>query len=272
MNYSRIYNSIIQHALLSPRKKGKGVYYERHHIIPKCLGGTNDGSNLVLLTAREHFVCHKLLIEMHPDNWDLAYALTGFLSTKHSRIVSSRDYARIKERMSILNTGKTYSEEYKKKISDTLKVLYTDKRNHPHFGKHKSDETKRKLSECNIGKKMDPVVTDKIREKVHIAWADEDKRKAHGDKYRGIPQSTELVDKRISSRRRNNKPYPEDAKLKISIAARAHRHTEEYKQRLRDEAKAAIVSCPHCPMVSNNFRNMKRFHFDNCKYKINDCV
>ena len=46
------------------RIKGDGVYYERHHIIPRSLCGDNSKSNLVLLTAKEHFVCHLLLTKM----------------------------------------------------------------------------------------------------------------------------------------------------------------------------------------------------------------
>lgn len=39
MNYKRIYDSIIENAKLQNRKKKQGIYYEEHHIIPKCLGG-----------------------------------------------------------------------------------------------------------------------------------------------------------------------------------------------------------------------------------------
>ena len=42
-------------------------YCERHHILPKCLGGSNDPANLVRLTAREHFICHLLLTRMVAD-------------------------------------------------------------------------------------------------------------------------------------------------------------------------------------------------------------
>jgi len=44
-------------------------YSERHHIIPKSLGGNDDVDNLVELTAREHFICHWLLTKMtHGQN------------------------------------------------------------------------------------------------------------------------------------------------------------------------------------------------------------
>ena len=47
-------------------KKIHGAYYEVHHILPKSLGGSNDKTNLVMLTAREHFICHWLLVKIYP--------------------------------------------------------------------------------------------------------------------------------------------------------------------------------------------------------------
>lgn len=44
----------------------KDGYYEKHHIVPKCLGGTDDIENLVLLPARAHFIAHALLHKAHP--------------------------------------------------------------------------------------------------------------------------------------------------------------------------------------------------------------
>lgn len=42
MDYKKLYNSIVANATLEKRRKKNGVYYEKHHIQPKCLGGTND--------------------------------------------------------------------------------------------------------------------------------------------------------------------------------------------------------------------------------------
>ena len=50
-------------------------YNEKHHIIPKCLGGDNSENNLVELTAREHFLCHMLLCEIYPNENKLKHAL-----------------------------------------------------------------------------------------------------------------------------------------------------------------------------------------------------
>ena len=49
-------------------------YHERHHIVPKCMGGTNDEENLIDLFAREHFEAHRLLALENPDNNELIYA------------------------------------------------------------------------------------------------------------------------------------------------------------------------------------------------------
>ena len=49
-------------------------YHERHHIVPKCLGGTDDEENLIDLFAREHFELHRLLALENPDNNKLVYA------------------------------------------------------------------------------------------------------------------------------------------------------------------------------------------------------
>ena len=67
MNYEKIYYQIINKAIFEEnfglRYKENGTYYEKHHIIPSSLGGSDDKKNLVLLTAREHYLCHWLLVK-----------------------------------------------------------------------------------------------------------------------------------------------------------------------------------------------------------------
>ena len=58
--YTKWYNLIIDNAKLQLRKKKNGMYYESHHIIPKSMGGVEE----VLLTAKEHYICHLLLCKM----------------------------------------------------------------------------------------------------------------------------------------------------------------------------------------------------------------
>jgi len=85
MNYTKIYNSLIEKA----QNRELSGYKEVHHITPRCLGGSDDKSNLVALTAREHFIAHKLLTKIYPDNPKLYYAF-GCMSTR--KTLSSIQY------------------------------------------------------------------------------------------------------------------------------------------------------------------------------------
>jgi ribosomal protein S15P/S13E len=58
--YTKWYNSIIENAKL----RNVDGYLEKHHILPKCLGGLDNTENIVKLSAREHFICHWLLTKM----------------------------------------------------------------------------------------------------------------------------------------------------------------------------------------------------------------
>ena len=61
MNYKKIYDNIINYR---KNNEYKG-YTECHHILPRSLGGSNDKTNLVNLSAREHYICHLLLTKMY---------------------------------------------------------------------------------------------------------------------------------------------------------------------------------------------------------------
>ena len=120
MNHQKIYNSIISKALIENRKKYDGVYYENHHIKPKCIKGTNDKENLVLLTAREHYVCHKLLTKLYPKNRSLIYAFHRLANDKQfGRKISSKDYQYLRELFNSMNI--IFSKDHKKKMSKARK-------------------------------------------------------------------------------------------------------------------------------------------------------
>ena len=64
-------------------------YHERHHIVPKSCGGTNDEDNLIDLYAREHFEAHKLLALENPDVDSLVYA---WWNMSHMNKANGRSY------------------------------------------------------------------------------------------------------------------------------------------------------------------------------------
>jgi hypothetical protein len=70
MDYTKHYNLLIE------RAKSREItgYVEKHHIVPKCMGGNNDKSNIVKLTPEEHYVAHQLLVKMYPKVTALIYA------------------------------------------------------------------------------------------------------------------------------------------------------------------------------------------------------
>ena len=113
--YTKWYFSIIEKAKSSDRKKLKSnnknyVYYEQHHIIPKSLGGPNSLDNLVLLTAREHFICHFLLTKMlNPgaERRKMLFACHMLLAGKNRYKVNSRTYETLKKlRLQAYNENK----------------------------------------------------------------------------------------------------------------------------------------------------------------------
>lgn len=132
MDHLKIYNAIINKAKTSFRVKlnkhdKNYVYYERHHILPKCVNGTDDVSNLILLTAREHFICHQLLIHIYPNDTNLLYAFNRLVFDKRGRKITSRTYEMLrflfktadikfskehKQKMSLARKGKSYDEFY----------------------------------------------------------------------------------------------------------------------------------------------------------------
>ena len=152
MNYQKHYDALMNRA----NNRLLEGYCERHHIIPRCMGGNNDANNLVDLTAEEHYVAHQLLVKIYPDNSKLVYAAKMMTVSSHVNVRNNKLYGWIKRKLSETNKGnthhmfgKTHSDEHKRKISEATKG---DK--NPMFGKTPwnkgkthSDEHKRKISE-----------------------------------------------------------------------------------------------------------------------------
>lgn len=122
MNYQKIHNQLIERGKIRNLTDRKKTYFETHHIIPKCMNGSDDDSNLVNLTAREHFLIHWLLHRIYPDNTYLqnAFFRCAYKGNSKNRnfIPSSRSYeeARMCRKLSIKTRkkmSKTRKENYK---------------------------------------------------------------------------------------------------------------------------------------------------------------
>jgi hypothetical protein len=101
--YTKWYYSIIEIA----KSRDLTSNFEKHHILPKSLGGNNEKENLVKLTRREHFICHQLLIKMtFGDNRQKMLHAVWRLAHVAGQKITSRRYEQLKTQRSLAMTGR----------------------------------------------------------------------------------------------------------------------------------------------------------------------
>jgi len=186
MNYEKIYNQIVSRA----KSRILECYTEKHHIIPRCMSGSDDKENLVSLTAREHFLCHHLLVRIYPENIKLKFALWAMCNMKSKRqsryVPSSKIYESIKleviKLISEKKKGVKLTEEHKRKTSETLKGRkrpqevvdkihkkrlesnwkHSEETRKKMTGRTLSEETRKKISKANIKRNSNPEFRKKL--------------------------------------------------------------------------------------------------------------
>lgn len=187
--YTRCYNRIIEN-----RKLNLPIgYVEKHHIIPKSLGGPNRKENIVSLTAREHFICHMLLVKMTQgkEKVKMAYALRSMMRLENPYQGRHKISAKLYESLIKLTKpiigqylrgdqnpfyGKVHSKESKMKMKNKRALQEA-----PMLGKTHSDITKDLLREANKKQFSNPkqIEIRKVRSKQ--LWSDPEWR----SKYKG---------------------------------------------------------------------------------------
>ncbi len=239
MNYSKIYDDLISSRKQLNRNKNENVYYENHHIIPRCFGGSNKKENLVLLTFKEHFVAHLLLKEIHvgKNRSKMCFALWHMCNDKNNpnRVVTSRQY-----------------ETHKKALRD--KGVQTTGKEHPFYGKKHTDFTKNKISVSKIGQ------THTKEAKIKISEAG----KGRVPSNKGIPNSIET--RRKISEKNKGKKVSDETKAKMSKAAKGKRlgripankgipMSEEAKKKLSESRKGIFPSEEVKQKMSEGLKN-----------------
>ncbi len=153
MNYQRIYNELIEKFQTNPILKSDETYTEEHHIIPKCMGGTNDKENLVRLPAREHIMAHLLLSRAYPDNRKVVFATNAMLMGngvervnrfQALRCFSTRIISSIRE-----TSGRAMRGKGNPMFGKTGELA-------PCYGRKLSDESRERISRGNKGKEKTP--------------------------------------------------------------------------------------------------------------------
>lgn len=236
MDYLKHYEALLERA--QKRPLSTAVYYETHHIIPKCLGGSNEAYNLVKLTAKEHFFAHLLLTKIYPEEGKIHTAF-WFMCNQRGRgrqvnrvSPSSRQYAVAKEafiqqvkkeKTGVKNPGQSLRM---KQNNPNFKPGVKEKQSLIKKGKAPSLEVREKISKALIGRA--------------ITWKDK-------------------ISKTQKEKGFGTGPKTEEHKAKIAEALRGVPKPE--------------YTCLYCGKTGKGASNMQRWHFENCKNKernIND--
>lgn len=130
MNYNKLYLNIIA-KYGKTNKKEEDDYLERHHIVPLCIGGSNDTANLIYVSTRVHILLHLILWKCNKEERKLARAF-GFMDAGAGRDPSpvlkelmnkAKSEGALDNKFALGNkswTGKSHSDESKDKISKAM--------------------------------------------------------------------------------------------------------------------------------------------------------
>ncbi|MEO6302338.1 MAG: HNH endonuclease signature motif containing protein [Bacteroidia bacterium] len=228
MNYKSIYEKLISSKQKLNRVKYKGFYYEKHHILPRCLGGTNDKNNLILLTAKEHFIAHLLLTKIYEgkDKRKMYFAFWRMCNTKDGYIPTSSQYENGRKLLSI-----AFSEERKSKKGIKLNL---------------SDEQRKKLHERRLGKK-------------HTAESIKKMQLVQKGKIISIEQRKKI------SEAKTGQNHSLESKEKISAAHKGKKISEETKKKTSSSVSKSWETRKRTWIIS---KPVKIFCCENCNKNI----
>ena len=154
MDYIKHYEALCNGRQSMQRAKGGETYYELHHILPKSLGGLDLQENLVLLTAREHYIAHLLLYVIYKQKGGsafrkMAFALVSMLSNANTSTYrfSARSYSIMREAAMYASLGR--------KVEDTI-----------NYKKPKSEKHREAIKQARL---TAPARSEETRNKLRIA-------------------------------------------------------------------------------------------------------
>lgn len=228
MNYQKIYNNLVTRSI------EKFGYVEKHHILPRCLGGLDNKENIVELYPEEHYLAHLLLCKIYPKNQKLLYAAInmttgsmvnngkrtnkayGWLRRQYAESMSgdnnpNRRYPNLQKEAAKKRIGQKRTEETKEKMSLAQK------------GRKFTEETKEKMSQSA---KKRPPATIETRQKLSK------KSKGRIGPWAGKKMPEEIKKKMSASQK--GKIMSDEAKAKMKVAAKIR---EENKRKQRELLK-----------------------------------
>ena len=299
MNYNKIYDQLIERGVIRQDGKNRKVLkseiglVERHHIVPKIIGGNDVKNNLVYLTPEEHLIAHLLLVKIY-NIPSLIYAANWMTN----RIKNNKEYGWVKREFArtetLLKTGVARSKKSTEKQSKTILEKYKNGYKSPITGQVLTQEHRDAISAGNIGKQIPlknrssldgyimryGVVDGTLKYDTDRKKKDSQSENAYIKKY-GIENGKQkfiehcsLMSSKMSGENNSffGKTHSEESRNKISVSntgkpkIRTHEHNNKLGAANKGKLHTKIV-CPHCSK-EGGCTSMKRWHFDNCKHKI----
>lgn len=154
--YYKQYNNLIDKCIqMESEGYSEDVYTEVHHILPKCMGGTNKKDNLVRMPVRYHIFAHIFLMKAFPNNNKLVYAANRMLSCNGNSLINREPIIKKFSTILISMIRKEVSIKTSERVSGE---------NHPLFGTHHSEETRNKIRKARLETKMPPA-SEELRKK-----------------------------------------------------------------------------------------------------------
>lgn len=124
MDYKRIYDEFIADRL--NKQPSKPDYFERHHILPKSLGGGNESSNIINLTPGDHYFAHLCLAKIYGGKqWLGVICMTKMLVSNNRAVANSMFSNRKMVNVAREKSAKHKSKEYKGKLTRSSKPVFT---------------------------------------------------------------------------------------------------------------------------------------------------
>ena len=235
------YNRIVNNRKHNP--VSQDVYTERHHIIPKSLGGGNDDENIVRLLSKEHYRCHRLLVDIHStgdEHWKMLCAW-NMMANMHGVHVSEEEYGNLKRQYSESCKGRKKSEETRRKMSIA-------QQNMPQEVKDKISNTLKGHAPYE-GHDL-PEYRAKISESLKMAYKT-GKRKSWNKGKTGCFTEETLEKIREAGR---NRVFTEETRQKISQANLGKHHSEETKKKLSLASKGRVLTEEHKHKISEGVK------------------
>lgn len=162
MDYLRIYAEFIADRVARHPDKAKQKGMERHHIVAKCLGGSNDESNLVNLTFSDHIFAHLLLEKIHGGKLAIAFQKMTTVPRyqgRHTRLA----HAELREEANKTKRFNRLGHKNGEKQKAAIKLYNLNRRGQP--ASPKLVEARRRQALDRLGKPAHPKALEAISRK-----------------------------------------------------------------------------------------------------------